>query len=140
MHTMSALTSLPAPCAPTGTDPSNNTNNTNNTNDPPPALHLLNALYAEDIIDALEYAQLEHIPLCNSDACTIPMAPWGAYVGHGYGLCDDYTNQTKCNEQMSKYPPRHPCGFLLGNKTVIVTWTKDFLQISHRNLEASLYS
>ncbi|KAH7115936.1 hypothetical protein B0J11DRAFT_593605 [Dendryphion nanum] len=101
---------------------------------------LLNALYAEDIRDALEYVSLPSEPstsLCKKhEECTIPLAPWGAYVGHGYGLCTHFSNTELCDQEMSVLPPRTPSGRSGRNKTLVVTWTEDMLQITHRDMAA----
>lgn len=90
---------------------------------------LLNALYAEDIIDAIEYAGLSYTPLCPS--CTVPLAPYAAMAGSGLGMCQHYTDTDLCIEEMDK---------LGTNNTLFLTWTRDYFQITSNTHQSSYFT
>ena len=58
--------------------------------------HLL-ALYAEDILDALEYCGLQHLRIPVRVDLVVETS--AAYAGYGFGLCADYTNFTACHAE-----------------------------------------
>ena len=78
------------------------------------------ALYAEDLIDALEYSGLKHVDLCTE--CVGPFAPWAGYAGAGKGLCKwEIGNTTEeCVDEMRNLKPQ---------SVLSVTWTQDYLQM-----------
>lgn len=88
---------------------------------------LLNALYEEDIVDAVKHVGMQYVKLCKS--CTAPLAPWSAYVGAGFGLCEHYSDTQRCRDEMKA---------LGSNNTVTFFWAEEYLQLASYPLTAYL--
>ncbi|KAF2121166.1 hypothetical protein BDV96DRAFT_205358 [Lophiotrema nucula] len=100
----------------------------------------LNAIYEEDIFDALEFVDLPYLRICHWslnnltamteraresswDDCAVPMAHYAAIAGEGIGMCQNYTDDRACRNEGGEREPE---------VTLVVDWTMDYLQITWR--------
>lgn len=65
----------------------------------------LNALYTEDVLEAMEYARV--LPSRNLDPWNVPQELATVFAGNGLGLCRNPWNQVDCHEEQLHMPVLH---------------------------------
>ncbi|MCJ1254121.1 hypothetical protein MMC24_001935 [Lignoscripta atroalba] len=100
------------------------------------------ALYQEDIDDALEYAGLKSgsVPYQRFTKVAIPNELSTAFAGYGLGLCQSYTNSSKCSAEETDMPVENILAVLYTRSALatslstmktpygILDWPQDYLQ------------